>query len=900
MIFKKLTLKNFMSYSDAKIDFSGIHTACLSGPNGAGKSTLLDAISWTIWEEGRARTDELIKLGTNEMACEVEFFMEDELYRVYRSRTKGLKNSQGKSNLEFQIFNPKEKTWASLSKSAVRQTQELVIKTLKMDHESFTNSVYLKQGKADEFTTKKPGERKKILSDILGLQVYDELSVLASLNVKNIERDISIEESMILELRNKIEKEDELKKTLLDYSGIVKDEEQKLKETKDKLRDKEEDLSKKKEKESQLKTLERSKENQNSLIKVLESQLKSIQDKENKNSELLKNKGKIISDHTVYISLKNEFLKKEKEKEQYGKLLQEKSKLELDLKDKLNETEQNLAIYKSKIAERENSKATLLEKLKSESKFIREILPVVEKEIKEFYTLQQAVLEIEAQGQELKHEKAFIDSEVNNITNKQKDIKGKITTLSYHSHSEPCPLCKGKIKDKTEVIKSYEEELAKETKHKENKLEEIKLLDEKMQLKREKYSELKKKINGFSKDAAFKQLKLLEGIRQENYDYGAIEKTEPSKVVTFLESQLEISKSEFQKIKETVLVLDNEVTSYKDEVESIEKVKSDGTLIKECSVRLSQIQKELSFIDYDDKKYNEMKKSLSENEKIVFLYDSLMRAEEETQALSKESNSLALKIKEGYKESDELETLIKDSKLSIGNIDSLEKEVNELRKKENEDSILLHEARTKLIVTEEVIKEIENAKKLIKEKESKISKAVNDKKYYEILEKAFSKNGIQIAVIETVVPELEKEANRILSKLADNQMHVALRTQRERKSAEGLVETLDIIIADNAGTRSYELYSGGEAFKIDFALRLALSTLLANRAGAKLQTLIIDEGFGSQDSDGRERLIEVIRSIESEFELILVVTHLDELKESFPAQLQVYKDEEGSHVSLVM
>ena len=85
-----------MSYSNAEIDFSGIHTACLTGPNGAGKSSLLDAITWTIWEEGRARTDELIKLGRNEMSCEVEFFMEDELYRIYRSRIKGLKNAQGK------------------------------------------------------------------------------------------------------------------------------------------------------------------------------------------------------------------------------------------------------------------------------------------------------------------------------------------------------------------------------------------------------------------------------------------------------------------------------------------------------------------------------------------------------------------------------------------------------------------------------------------------------------------------------------------------------------------------------------------------------------------------------------------------------------------------------------
>ena len=142
-----------MSYLNAEIDFSGIHVACLVGQNGAGKSSLLDAITWILWEEGRGKTDELIKLGKDEMSCELEFFIEAELYRVYRSRLKSYKNSQGKSNLEFQIFNPKEQSWTSLSMSSVKQTQDLIVKTVKMDYKTFVNSVYLRQGKADETRT---------------------------------------------------------------------------------------------------------------------------------------------------------------------------------------------------------------------------------------------------------------------------------------------------------------------------------------------------------------------------------------------------------------------------------------------------------------------------------------------------------------------------------------------------------------------------------------------------------------------------------------------------------------------------------------------------------------------------------------------------------------------------
>ncbi|MCZ7674381.1 MAG: hypothetical protein M5U34_48245 [Chloroflexi bacterium] len=78
-------------------------------------------------------------------------------------------------------------------------------------------------------------------------------------------------------------------------------------------------------------------------------------------------------------------------------------------------------------------------------------------------------------------------------------------------------------------------------------------------------------------------------------------------------------------------------------------------------------------------------------------------------------------------------------------------------------------------------------------------------------------------------------------------MRVSFETQKRLKSRDGIAETLDIRISDGAGERPYDNYSGGEQFRVNFAIRLALSQLLAKRAGARLQTLVVDEGFGSQD-----------------------------------------------------
>jgi exonuclease SbcC len=95
------------------------------------------------------------------------------------------------------------------------------------------------------------------------------------------------------------------------------------------------------------------------------------------------------------------------------------------------------------------------------------------------------------------------------------------------------------------------------------------------------------------------------------------------------------------------------------------------------------------------------------------------------------------------------------------------------------------------------------------------------------------------------------------------------------------------------------LFSGGEAFRVNFAIRLALSRVLAQRAGARLQTLVIDEGFGSQDAAGRQRLIEAINLVRDDFKKILVITHLEELKEAFPARIEVEKSPRGSIVHVV-
>ena len=170
MIPLQLTLKNFLSYRQATLDFRGLHAACICGSNGAGKSSLLEAMTWAIWGESRtAGEDDIIHGGETDVRVDFQVISNHQTYRIIRSRQRGRS-----SYLEFQIES--EGKFRSISAKGLRTTQQQIISSLKLDYDTFINSAYLRQGRADEFMLRRPNERKQILADLLKLDRYEELS----------------------------------------------------------------------------------------------------------------------------------------------------------------------------------------------------------------------------------------------------------------------------------------------------------------------------------------------------------------------------------------------------------------------------------------------------------------------------------------------------------------------------------------------------------------------------------------------------------------------------------------------------------------------------------------------------------------------------------------------------
>jgi len=309
--------------------------------------------------------------------------------------------------------------------------------------------------------------------------------------------------------------------------------------------------------------------------------------------------------------------------------------------------------------------------------------------------------------------------------------------------------------------------------------------------------------------------------------------------------------------------------------------------------RLQDIGANIDATDYDEVAHELAREAVQRLAGADAEYTELLRAEEAVQAARAaidrarqeldEWQATLVQAEQRAKELAELLAAQKDPRADLirvgGEIGALEASERRLR--------------LALGAAEQRLEDCRRFRRLHELQSLEMAKARSEQQIYDDLATAFGRKGVQALIIDAVIPEIEEEANRLLNRMTNGRMSVALHTQRELQRG-GATETLDITIADELGTRAYEMFSGGEAFRINLSLRIALSKLLARRAGAPLPTLIVDEGFGTQDAAGRERLLEAINAVSRDFECLIVITHIDELRDQFDRQIRVEKRPEGS------
>lgn len=1061
-----------MSYADSKLDLSDVSVACLCGSNGAGKSALLDAVTWTLWENARASSDELMRLGQKEMWVDLTFTHEGRTYRVRRSRQKHTGRSQkitAKSTLELQVLvtddiveledpccgvldddelhemvafgatstlspvaavvggspnhavsveNSAKRTfkvtaepsaelrWKSLTSPAIKETQKHLVDLLRMDYDTFLNSAYLKQGKADEFTTRTPQERKHVLSEILGLSYFDQLQEQCREKVREIKSRVDLLGALLSELPQSelqlAETEAELSETQAKLE-TARTRAASLKQQLDELNSQIQSLTNLEEKsligEQQhqriLEDLRNLEIHQAELQRRMEELIALIEstdliDKEVEEYDQVRNKldeqdGKSekmreyfeqrLRFQSELATLRSRLeVELEHAKERVGKIEEQLSKIANDVSDREkieahHQEYKTLLAQEAELAKRQEDFSRLTQRSNDLHSDITGVKIRLEAEaaqkdalLKEHDLLLGGELLLEDQERRLEEEKAELDkldaqfelveqrghtvkSEIESIEHEVEELKRrksenqeKLDELHEHRDSSICPLCASPIADRAAVMQRYSrviEDIVNDILRAETRR--TQLTDELVEL-RKRYSTLKtslaqrteldRRIGQFNekKDAISRARanrdKLADDLamllkRLENHDYARIEresliaiKAEIHKLefdpaaYSAIQSQLRMKRNiesryhqlkrdllEQQRLEEELPERQKQLTAINDELEG----ESYGVHIRE---KLKLLQDAVKALDYDKDAHSLLREQLNSLLPSLERKRALERAVQDRpqteHALLSNNQQIAAKkalaeeLQKDLTEWNERLTHLPELKNAAATLSpQVDLEESERNNLATRHAVL--DARRKHLVDEI------SAFNSQKEELTALRAEIDD---FTLLADAFGKKGIQAAIIENAIPEIEAEANRILARLSDNKMHIGLVTQQRTKTG-GITETLELLIGDEVGTRNYELYSGGEAFKVNFAVRIALSRLLARRSGAKLETLIIDEGFGSQDEVSRDRLVKSIRSVQDDFARIIIITHISEVKEMFPAQILISKRDGVSEIDLI-
>jgi exonuclease SbcC len=149
------------------------------------------------------------------------------------------------------------------------------------------------------------------------------------------------------------------------------------------------------------------------------------------------------------------------------------------------------------------------------------------------------------------------------------------------------------------------------------------------------------------------------------------------------------------------------------------------------------------------------------------------------------------------------------------------------------------------------------------------------------LSKMFGKNGIQALLLDSIIEDLEKTSNTILSSMCNEPSTIVLETQRTGTDGTSIIETLDLKVRKDGNLQSFKSLSGGEKFRISLSLRIALSEISSRYGGSSLEFLLLDEVNSPLDRYGVETLfVNVIKSLEEKYK-IMVITHDESLKEKF-------------------
>jgi exonuclease SbcC len=903
MIPRTLRLKNFLSYGNKEevVDFGAYPLICLNGKNGHGKSALLDAMTWALWGQARKTSStskpdsHLLHLGQTFMAVSFDFMFNSHLYRVRREHAKTYGDAH--AALDFGIVNEATGHITSLTDKTIKKTQDKIISTIGLDYDAFINTAFLRQGQANEFSKKSPKDRKDLLATILHLDQFDEIKKRAAEKQKELLASCTHMTQWNERIQQELQNSAHVNQQLLVIKEQIQthtDQEQKVKDA--------------------IHTIQKSRDGALSKKAQVEKDKLLLEERLKARDEITLHVRNTYaswkSGHKMFLNAPStQQLQERKEAllhaiNQHQKLLQHNL---IGKEQQLTTMHQQEAVRKqiedalnTKILEQKTRAQNIALQANTTQQHHKQITGLVrgyEEDIRQF-DRERSTLELQKQ-QLLKQLTAFdvfyaqfekrktmyhtwvarlkmIDHEIEELKRKQWWVA--------HEENPSCPLCEQNLSAaRKRFLKTKFSKIDHQHLHRKKRLSTV-------------LKTLKSLL--IEQNGQLEHLRALHSkVEQLTLQQASLAKMSEKTQELCRQQDLLLTQAE-QKIKELMQQHEREEKEYHALAASLPTLLQNDPEYHKIQETLKKLERDIKEHQYDQDAHQKTQKELADVQQYeLFLLQAQQQALEQTKR-KEEIQLLLSKLRGLKKDAAELAQLQEKEQTYMHEYDSICKELKALEESYEQ---LLKDRETR---AQEQGKLQEQQLKLVQlEKEQqeylqKIASLRLQADEYQIIATAMGKDGIQALLIEDALPEIEHEANLLLGELTDNQAHIIIESLRDLKKG-GTKETLDIKISDPAGIRPYEMFSGGEAFRIDFALRIAISKLLARRAGTSLQTLIIDEGFGSQDEEGLAHITQALHKIQDHFKKIIIVSHLTAMKDQFPVHFYVEKRGNASHVQVI-
>lgn len=876
----KLTMSAFGSYSGLEqIDFTGIQNGCflITGDTGAGKTTIFDAVTYALYgrTSGGKRDGNMMRSqyadSDTDTYVEFQFLYRSQKYTVRRNpeylRPSKRKNVDGtmkfvKETAKVSLLLPDGSEFQGKKKEIDLKIEEII----GLDVNQFTQIAMIAQGDFLKLLHAESKERKQIFSKIFHTRIFwriqdtlkeqaKELSVQLEKNnmdckremerVQFAEEDVRKEQwEALLKLQIPPQKE------VLDCvewickSGEIREQE---------LRQKNEQQ----EKQADVLQMElKSRQETNRLFELLkktQEQLEILKGQEAKAEEMRRQ----IRDGSRAQKVAAAQEQFQRAKAEYLGLKEGYCAIEQQLKQHEQELETARVFYQ----EQEQQLKQQEPKMQEQILRIQEILP----KLRQLHSLKQQYRKSEQDMQHCLKKCQDASQQYEQLYQKYFEEQAGILAQELQD-GKPCPVCGSCSHPKKAVI-------SQEAPDKEQ-VEKAKEIRDREEANRMQVLERFQAVKGRLES---EQVMIAEVMEREGKTEADLEETEAERQLQKLTEDLKKLQSAFQKRQKDYQQLIQEKSRLQGQAES----KKSQLIIWNKKVKEGEeyFLREFQNQDFQSQKEYEQAKRWIENR-------------EAREANLKKYESAVLEVSSRY------DTLKQQTEgKQMASVETLEKELAAVREKlrlSREENMTLH-TRNEINqrARKTLIRDFSDAQKLRRQYEilGNLSRTANGNLSGSV------KLDFETYVQRQYFRQIIHAANVRLAKMTGQEFILQCREIGNLSSQGQAGLDLDVYDLVNDSVRDVKTLSGGESFMASLSMALGLADIVQNTAGAvSLETMFVDEGFGSLDDMARDRAIQILKELAGEKGLVGIISHVNELKEQIEWQLEVKKTDHGSHV----